>query len=78
LNGFLVGAGVEHALTRNWTVKLEYNYLNFGRRDLPFTVCEGGVCIPGCTTTLSATKQIFKVGANYLFDIGGAPLVAKY
>ena len=26
----------------------------------------------------SLTKQTFKVGANYLFDLGGAPVVAKY
>jgi hypothetical protein len=32
----------------------------------------------GGTSTISATKQIFKVGANYLFDIGGGPVVAKY
>ena len=80
LDGFLVGVGIEHALTRNWTVKLEYDYIGFGNKEVSFTNCSGssGVCtVPG-TFSFSATKQIFKVGANYLFDFGGAPLVAKY
>ena len=79
LDGFLVGVGLEHALTRNWTVKLEYDYIGFGTKELAFTNCNiGAPCtVPG-TFSFSATKQIFKVGANYLFDFGGAPLVAKY
>jgi outer membrane immunogenic protein len=79
LDGFLVGVGIEHALTRNWTVKLEYDYIGFGTKELAFTSCNiGAPCtVPG-TFSFSATKQIFKVGANYLFDFGGAPLVAKY
>jgi outer membrane immunogenic protein len=79
LDGFLVGAGIEHALTRNWTVKLEYDYIGFGNKQVPFTSCSPtGVCNTGQSFTFSATKQIFKVSANYLFDFGGAPLVAKY
>ena len=77
LNGFLVGAGIEHALTRNWTVKFEYNYLGFGSTLLNVGVTGGALPIP-ISVSQSPTKQIFKVGANYLFDIGGAPVVAKY
>jgi outer membrane immunogenic protein len=76
LDGFLVGLGIEHALTRNWTIKLEYNYIAFGSKEVPFTTCSVGVCSTG-TSTMSSTKQVFKVGANYLFDFGG-PVVAKY
>jgi outer membrane immunogenic protein len=78
LDGFLVGAGIEHALTRNWTVKFEYNFIGFGAKELSVTQCQVGVCAVTGTNTVSATKQVFKIGANYLFDIGGAPLVAKY
>ncbi len=79
LDGFLVGAGIEHALTRNWTVKFEYNFIGFGGKELAFSQCLNATCAPGGTSTLSATKQVFKIGANYLFDIGGAaPLVARY
>ena len=79
LDGFLVGVGIEHALTRNWTVKFEYNYIAYGNKELTATQCNNaGVCGVVGTSSISTTKQLFKVGANYLFDFGGAPLVAKY
>jgi outer membrane immunogenic protein len=78
LNGLLLGVGVEHALPRNWTVKLEYNFLNYGSKFLNSTVCEGAVCEPFGSSSQHASKQIFKVGANYLFNWGAAPLVARY
>ena len=79
LNGFMVGAGIEHALTRNWTVKFEYDYIGFGAQEVPVINCTSlGVCRNTSTFSYSATKQVFKVGANYLFDFGAAPLVAKY
>jgi outer membrane immunogenic protein len=82
LDGLLLGAGIEHALTNNWTVKLEYNFLKYGSKELSFTSCSnsGGptTCFADGTGTVHADKQIFKIGANYLFNVGGAPLVAKY
>jgi len=83
LNGLLLGVGIEHALTSNWTVKLEYNFLSYGSKALPFTTCENDiapstVCAISGTGTVSAEKHIFKIGANYLFNVGAAPLVAKY
>jgi outer membrane immunogenic protein len=71
LNGFMVGLGIEHALTRNWTVKLEYDYIGFGSRELAFNQCNGSLCAQTGTTPISSTKQLFKVGANYLFDLSG-------
>jgi outer membrane immunogenic protein len=79
LDGFMVGIGIEHMLTRNWTVKLEYDYIGFGNKELAATICPTpSTCVVPFSNSFSATKQIFKVGANYLFDLGGAPLVAKY
>ena len=78
LDGFLIGAGIEHALTRNWTVKFEYNFIAFGAKELATTTCLTGVCAVTGTSSISSNKQVFKVGANYLFDVGGTPLVAKY
>ena len=83
LNGLLLGVGIEHAITNNWTIKLEYNYLKYGSKELNVTRCEGGdgsttFCAPVGTNTFQADKQIFKIGANYLFNMGGAPVVAKY
>jgi len=72
LDGFLVGVGIEHALMRNWTVKFEYNYIGFGSKELRVTECSSsGTCVTPFSTPFSSTKQIFKVGANYLFNVGG-------
>jgi outer membrane immunogenic protein len=80
LNGLLLGLGIEHALTQNWTVKLEYNYLRFGSKEVALLRCDSNSssCFPNGTSTFSADKHIFKIGANYLFNWGGAPVVAKY
>jgi outer membrane immunogenic protein len=69
LDGVLLGTGVEYALTHNWTVKAEYNYLNFGTKGVTITrTTTGGVC---CAETVidsqSADKHIIKLGANYKF-----------
>jgi outer membrane immunogenic protein len=93
LDGLLLGFGVEHALTQNWTVKLEYNFLDFGSKSLPITECfsstgsatvcnnfsTAGTSPFSSSNTQHASKQIFKIGVNYLFNPWGAPpLVAKY
>ncbi len=79
LNGLLLGAGIEHAFTHNWTVKLEYNFLDFGSGGVPFTECITSTCTAFGTTSEHAFKHIFKVGFNYLFPVGGyAPVVARY
>jgi outer membrane immunogenic protein len=82
LNGLLLGVGVEHAFTQNWTVKLEYNFLDFGSGGANFAQCETFIT-SSCSTVLTTTsehayKHIFKVGFNYLFNPWGAPLVARY
>jgi outer membrane immunogenic protein len=83
LNGLLLGLGIEHAITPNWTVKAEYNYLRFGSRDFAFTTCRNDfapsvVCFADGSQTYRADKQLFKIGVNYLFNVGKAPLVANY
>jgi outer membrane immunogenic protein len=79
LNGLLLGAGIEHAFTPNWTVKLEYNFLDFGSGAASFNECfTGSPCAITGTTSQHTSKQIFKVGFNYLFNPWGAPVVARY
>jgi len=80
LNGLLLGIGIEHAFARNWTVKLEYNHLQFGSKSLSASAFEDGIFVPSATTefTQHATKDIVKVGFNYLFNWGAAPVLAKY
>jgi outer membrane immunogenic protein len=72
LSGFLVGAGIEHALTRNWTLRVEYNYLGFGSKLLTVGTTVNTGIVP-VTVTESAANQIFKIGVSYLFDFGRTP-----
>ena len=84
LDGLLIGLGLEYAFFNNWTTKFEYDYLGFGSKNVAFrTTCVPPVfCGPsGSVTTtqnVSADKHIFKVGLNYKFDWGKAPVVARY
>lgn len=83
LNGPLFGLGVEYALTNNWTVKGEYNYINYGLSPVSFTrtQCLNGACVVDpsrFSQSFSSEKHIFKFGVNYLFNVGGGPVVARY
>lgn len=69
--GWLVGVGLEYALSNNWSAKIEYNYIDYGRADLTLMSPTLG---PLAASTRE-TKQVLKFGVNYLF---GGPLVAKY
>jgi outer membrane immunogenic protein len=66
--GWMVGAGIEYAFNNNWSAKIEYNYIDFGRSRL--TPDFGGLAISS-----RETKNVVKLGVNYLF---GGPVVAKY
>jgi outer membrane immunogenic protein len=69
--GFAVGAGAEVRLAGNWTGKVEYLYLDFGRVSTTATS-------PLNSTPLAinfdsrVTNQIVRVGLNYKFDPTGA------
>jgi outer membrane immunogenic protein len=67
-NGWTIGGGIEWGLTPNWSAKLEYNYLDFGRDTI------------GAPLGITADTQVhlFKAGLNYRFDWGKAPVVARY
>jgi outer membrane immunogenic protein len=82
LDGLLIGLGLEYAFFNNWTAKFEYDYLGFGSKNVLFTTtCSGIFCgspISTNTQNVSADKHIFKIGLNYKFDWGKAPVVARY
>jgi outer membrane immunogenic protein len=77
--GFVVGGGVESALTNNWTLKLEYLYMDFGNVGAtavgaPVTTATFNgprietIAIATTTAGLStrATDNIVRLGLNYL------------
>ena len=75
-SGFLGGVGIEYAITNNWTVKAEYDYLSLSRR--AFIVPAGSPFFVGDTFSNSGRNvQMAKIGFNYLFSTG-APVAARY
>jgi outer membrane immunogenic protein len=88
--GWTVGAGAEAAIDNNWSVKLEYLYMdlgNIGSSGASATTVTTALNTPSrgfntvTTTTLTSvfntrfTDNILRVGVNYRF---GGPVVAKY
>jgi opacity protein-like surface antigen len=77
--GWTVGFGIEHALTPAWSMKVEYDYLGFGSRNVAnlgsSTVDAAGVLLgsvaPG-TSGVSQNIQLVKMGVNYKW--GADPL----
>lgn len=58
--GWTVGGGVETGITRNWTFKVEYLYVDLGKKDM-FDI------VPGIPETVSFTANILRAGVNYRF-----------
>jgi len=67
---FTAGLGLEYLLARNWSAKIEYNYLDLGTDVLSFN--PGPVLID-----IDQHLHAVKFGVNYRFDWGG-PVVARY
>jgi outer membrane immunogenic protein len=69
--GWLVGGGVEYAAWDNWTIKGEYDYLDFGTRSVNLngaTSFAGGAPVPTFVTALNNQRiSEFKFGANWKF-----------
>ena len=71
--GWTVGTGVEFGLFDNWSAKIEYNYLDFGTKDVAFNgnACniETGECV-SVSRNVSLNQQIHmvNVGLNYRFN----------
>jgi opacity protein-like surface antigen len=69
--GLMVGFGTEYALGSNWSVKAEYDYMNFGSRTPRLA---GTETVAGVTSPITIDSQIeqaaihvAKVGVNYRF-----------
>ena len=71
--GWTAGAGIQMALTDDWSVKLEDDYLNFGTKSVDFS---GVIQNPAVTATANPStfntntmQQIseIKLGVNYKF-----------
>jgi outer membrane immunogenic protein len=75
--GWMVGLGIEYAPAQNWSVKVEYNYLDFGTGRILYT---SNGAIPGLLPfeeDITQRIQVVKVGLNYKFGWNG-PVAARY
>jgi outer membrane immunogenic protein len=82
--GWTVGGGVEGAVGDNWSLKVEYLYVDLGTVTTTFATLPGCFGIPGGCIGIAAgsgtissriTDNIVRVGLNYRF---GGPVVARY
>lgn len=68
ISGGMFGVGLEYAVTNNFTVKAEYDYIALSdNRGLVLPV---GRLAGDVFTNHSTNVQAFKVGLNYLFNFG--------
>lgn len=66
--GWTVGGGVETALSRNWTVKAEYLYVDFGSVSTTLTTNAISGNVPNVMTASADLRaNIARVGVNYRF-----------
>jgi outer membrane immunogenic protein len=64
--GYMLGAGVEYALTQQWSVKAEYEYLDFGRQRTTLTPTT--TVVSPFDEDIRQTIQIAEIGFNYKLD----------
>jgi outer membrane immunogenic protein len=77
-SGWTVGGGLEWMFAPGWSVFGEYNYMDFGRKNISYI--NGPFVAPGSVPDVLSTRltaQTALVGVNYKFNFGG-PVVAKY
>jgi outer membrane immunogenic protein len=74
--GWMFGTGVEHTFFGNWSAKVEYDYLDFGTRSLPFPGLAGLVTGLNENVEIRQRIHLVKFGLNYRF--GAGPVIAKY
>jgi outer membrane immunogenic protein len=62
----LLGGGIEYAITNNWSVKGEYNYIGLGNRNVVVPVVVGGGVVDTFGTA-NRSVSLVKFGFNYSF-----------
>ena len=70
--GWTLGAGVEYALSNNWTARAEYRYTDFGTKTDTLALT-----YPGFHAKNHYTDQAVRLGLSYKFG-GPSAVVAKY
>ena len=58
--GYAIGLGVEYAMMTNWSMKLEYLYVDLGKFDC-------GIACGASPDNVSFNANLVRVGVNYRF-----------
>ena len=72
--GWTVGGGIEYGFMQNWSVKAEYDYMDFGDEDVTFAV---PAALGNATSSTRSQVHVVKAGINYRFGWDG-PVAARY
>jgi outer membrane immunogenic protein len=75
--GWTVGGGIETRLSRSWTAKTEYLYVDVGNSNFASTVATAGPTGPAIPTTFDHSFHVIKTGLNYKIGepfLDGLPL----
>lgn len=71
VTGYVLGAGIEHKLTPNWSVKAEYDYINLGTTNLGADAsADGGDDHSIADYKSDNTYHTVRIGVNYSFGAG--------
>jgi len=73
--GGVVGVGAEYALTRNWSVALEYDHLFMGDNTVRITFDPAFIALLNHNERIRQDVDMVTARINYHF---GGPVVAKY
>jgi outer membrane immunogenic protein len=72
--GFTAGAGLEYGMTENLSAKLEYDFYDFGSKNVNFTVTTPTPATVALSTSIQSYVHVLTVGLNYRFNwAGGSP-----
>jgi outer membrane immunogenic protein len=74
--GWTIGGGLEYAFDNNWSIKGEYQYMDFTNESGTTFNCTACIVTP-FDFRIDQKLNIAKVGLNYRFG-GGGPVVARY
>jgi outer membrane immunogenic protein len=67
--GWVVGGGLEYALVKNWSIKAEYLFMDFGKVTATGTIFNPSIAgyAQGISTSSDLSAHVARAGVNYKF-----------
>jgi outer membrane immunogenic protein len=79
--GATAGVGVEYAFWGNWSAKIEYDYMDFGTKNIEVTTINSIQNFPESIRIFLDDRErvhVIRAGLNYRFNWWGGPVVTRY